>query len=86
MLGLRNEVRMCVKVRTLVRLSWAFLGGVYTKITVRVRVGRKCMVSEMREIFLSQYLANFETRGCGGDFSTQHLPQTLRFRDICKRR
>ena len=31
------------------------------------------MVSEMVEIFFSQYLANFETRGCGGDFSTQGI-------------
>ena len=44
------------------------------------------MVSEMVEIFFSQYLANFETRGCGGDFSTQNLPPTHRFRDICKKR
>ena len=78
---------MCgVRVRTLVRLGWAFLGGVYAKITVRVRVGREYMVSEMVEIFFSQYLANFETRGCGGDFSPQNLRATLRFRDICKKR
>ena len=38
------------------------------------------------EIFFSQYLANFETRGCGGDFSTQNFPPTHRFRDICKKR
>ena len=44
------------------------------------------MVSEMVEFFLSQYLANFQTRGCGGDFSTQNLPPTLPFRDICKKR
>jgi hypothetical protein len=56
------------------------------RITVRVRVGREYMVSEMVEIFYSQYLANFETRGCGGDFSTQNLPPTHRFRDICKKR
>ena len=56
------------------------------RITVRVRVGRECMVSEMVEIFFSQYLANFETRGCGGDFSPQNLRATLRFRDICKKR
>jgi hypothetical protein len=44
------------------------------------------MVSEMVEFFLSQYLANFQTRGCGGDFSPQNLRATLRFRDICKKR
>ena len=44
------------------------------------------MVSEMVEIFFFQYLANFETRGCGGDFSTQNLPPTHRFRDICIKR
>jgi len=44
------------------------------------------MVSEMIEIFFSQYLANIETSGCGGDFSPQKLPTTLRFRDICKKR
>ena len=62
------------------------MGRVYAVITVRVRVGRECMVSEMVEIFFSQYLANFETRRCGGDFSPQNLRATLRFRDICKRR
>ena len=86
-LGLRNEVRMCgVRVRTLVRLGWAFFANPNARITVRVRVGRECMVSEMVEIFFSQYLANFETRRCGGDFSPQNLRATLRFRDICKRR
>ena len=47
------------------------------------------MVSEMVEIFFSQYLANFETRGCGGDFShskfacdasfSRYLQKTLKF-------
>jgi len=78
---------MCgVRVRTLVRLGWAFFANPNARITVRVRVGRECMVSEMVEIFFSQYLANFETRGCGGDFSTQNLPPTHRFRDICIKR
>jgi hypothetical protein len=78
---------MCgVRVRTLVRLGWAFFANPNARITVRVRVGRECMVSEMVEIFFSQYLANFETRRCGGDFSPQNLRATLRFRDICKRR
>ena len=36
----------------------------------------------MVEIFFSQYLANFETRGCGGDFSPQNLPPTHRFFEI----
>jgi len=86
-LGLRNEVRMCgVRVRTLVRLGWAFFANPNARITVRVRVGRECMVSEMVEIFFSQYLANFETRRCGGDFSPQNLRATLRFRDISKKR
>src|ERR1700721_3125963 len=78
---------MCgVRVRTLVRLGWAFFANPNAGITVRVRVGREYMVSEMVEICFSQYLANFETSWCGGDFSTQNLPPTHRFRDICKKR
>jgi hypothetical protein len=54
-LGLGNEVRMCgIRVRTLVRLGWAFLGRVYARITVRVREGREYMVSEICEICFSE--------------------------------
>ena len=72
---------MCgVRVRTLVRAGLDVLANPNARITVRVRVeSHEYTVSEMVEIFFSQYLANFETRGCGGDFSPQNLPPTHRF-------
>ena len=85
---------MCgVRVRTLVRLGWAFFANPNARITVRVRVGREYMVSEMVEIFFSQYLANFETRrvwgrffaskfACDASFS-RYLQKTLKFVQKC---